>query len=139
MSTEDYDRCGIRLDRSRQLSIRNRKHLRQVPNSTPRRDVVVMLPQPPTSHHQIQPETRQVEGQHEVVQPSPDPDRQETVQPEPEKKETAVVQPSETEQQPQAAQEAATPGTPTPNDRPRRSNAGKTQKYDDFVQLQIEI
>ena len=86
VSTEDYDRYGIRLDGSRQLSIRNWKHLRQVSDSTPRRDMVVMPPQPPTSHHQIQPETRPVEERHEVVQPSPDPDKQETVQPEPEEK-----------------------------------------------------
>ena len=74
-----------------------------------------MPPQPLTSHHQVQPETKPVEERHEVVQPSPDPDKQEPVQPEPEEKGIAAVQPSETEQQTQAAQEAASPGTPTTN------------------------
>merc|ERR1711994_525357 len=45
VSTEDYDKYGIRLDRSRQLSISNRKHLRQVPSTTPREDIAVIPPQ----------------------------------------------------------------------------------------------
>ena len=139
MSTEDYDRYGMRLDGSRQLSMRNRKHLRQVPSSTPRRDVAMMPPQPPTSHHQIQPENRQVEKQRKESQPSPDLDRQEVVQSEPKEKETAAVQPNENQQQPPAVQEFTPPRTPTTPDRPRRSNAGKTRRYDNFVMCNCRL
>ena len=57
VSTEDYDRYGIRLDGSRQLSIRNRKHLRQIPGSTPRKDVAVAPHQTQPSREQTTPET----------------------------------------------------------------------------------
>ena len=58
MSTEDYDKYGVRLDGLRQLLIWNSKHLRQVPSTKPRSDVVVMPLQPAATQHQVQVENR---------------------------------------------------------------------------------
>ena len=89
-----------------------------------------MPPQLLTSHHHIPTENQPVER---------DLDRQEIIQSEPEERETPAVQPTETQQQPPAVQEAAPPHTPKTSDRPRRSNAGKTRKYDDFVMCNCKL
>ena len=73
VSTEDYDRYGIRLDGSRQLSIRNRKHLRQIPSSTPQRDVAVAPHQPQPSREHTTPEIQTVRKPVVELQTSPDP------------------------------------------------------------------
>ena len=74
VSTEDYDRYGIRLDGSRQLSIRNRKHLCQIPSSTPRRDVALAPHQPQPSREHTTPETLTVRKPVVELQTYPDPE-----------------------------------------------------------------
>ena len=147
VSTEDYDRYGIRLDGSRQLSIRNRKHLRQIPSSTPRRDIALEPHQPQPSREHTTPETTTLKKPIVELQNYPDPaevtntDPRVNADPNPGVQPAAMTDthPEEPEQEQteeprqEVVQEPAPPRTPQTSERPRRSNAGKTRKYEDFV------
>ena len=78
--------------------IRNRKHLRQVPNTTPRRDIVVMPPQPLATQHHIPMDSQPVEKPSDEPQTYPDLDRKEIIRSEPRERETSPVQPTERQQ-----------------------------------------
>ena len=131
ISNDGFDKFGIRLEGSRQLTYRNRKHLRKIPAASNGRtgwEPVLEYPGKEKNDVETTPVVTELAAPEPVsLEPvSPEPVRPETVIPVP-------VSPEPVVPEPEAPEPPSTTSPAPERSRPRRTNAGKTSKYNDYI------